>query len=73
MSPKLPRLRSAEVVRLLQSCGFVKDHQTGSHAVFRHPDGRRTTVPMHQGKTLGLGLLRQILRDADINPNSIRR
>jgi predicted RNA binding protein YcfA (HicA-like mRNA interferase family) len=73
MSPKLPHLPPREVVRLLEKHGFVKDHQRGSHAVYRHPDGRRVTVPMHQGRTVGLGLLRQILRDADIDPDSLRR
>lgn len=45
MSPKLPHLKSKEVVRLLKEHGFEKDRQVGSHAVFLHPDGRRTTVP----------------------------
>lgn len=72
MSPKLPHLRATEVVRLLESHGFVKDHQTGSHAVFRHPSGRRTTVPMHAGRTIGIGLLRQILHDAGIAPEELR-
>ena len=71
MSAKLPHLTSREVVRLLVDHGFEKDHQTGSHAVFRHADGRRTTVPMHTGRTLGIGLLRQILRDGDIDPEDL--
>jgi predicted RNA binding protein YcfA (HicA-like mRNA interferase family) len=58
---------------LLESHGFVWDHQKGSHAVFYHRDGRRTTVPMHGHRTIGVGLLRQILRDADVNPNELRK
>jgi len=73
MSAGLPRFTSSEVVRLLRAHGFDKDHQTGSHAVFRHTDGRRTTVPMHSGRTLGVGLLRQILRDAEIDPEDLRK
>jgi predicted RNA binding protein YcfA (HicA-like mRNA interferase family) len=73
MSPKLPHLKSKEVVRLLKEHGFEKDRQVGSHAVFLHPDGRRTTVPMHGTRTVGIGLLRQILRDADIDPASLRK
>jgi predicted RNA binding protein YcfA (HicA-like mRNA interferase family) len=72
MSPKLPRLRSKELVRLLESRGFVRDHQTGSHAVFRHADGRRVTVPMHTGRTVGVGLLRRILADAGIDSDQLR-
>jgi predicted RNA binding protein YcfA (HicA-like mRNA interferase family) len=73
MSPRLPHLKSKEVVRLLKEHGFEKDRQAGSHAVFLHPDGRRTTVPMHGTRTVGIGLLRQILRDADIDPTSLRK
>jgi len=28
---------------------------------------------MHASRTIGIGLLRQILRDADIDPNEVRR
>jgi len=73
MSPKLPHLTAREVVRLVESRGFEYDRQTGSHAVYRHPDGRRATIPMHSSRTIGVGLLAQILRDADIDPNDIRR
>jgi len=73
MSPKLPHLKPREVVDLLKNHGFEKDRQVGSHAVYLHSDGRRTTVPMHEGRTIGIGLLRRILRDADIDPNSVRK
>jgi len=73
MSPKLPHLTSRDVVRLIEERGFVFDRQTGSHAVFRHPDGRRVTVPMHSARTIGVGLLAQILRGAEIDPDDIRK
>lgn len=73
MSPKLPHLTSREVVRLLEACGFSKDRQVGSHAVYYHPDGRRVTVPIHSGRTVGIGLLRQVLKDAEIDPSSLRK
>ena len=31
-----------------------------------HSDGRVTVVPVHAGETLGPGIMRQILRDADL-------
>lgn len=40
--------------------------QRGSHARFRHEDGRVVTVPIHQGQDIGRGLLRKILRDAEL-------
>ncbi|NLV44230.1 MAG: type II toxin-antitoxin system HicA family toxin [Candidatus Hydrogenedentes bacterium] len=73
MSPHLPHLTSREVVRLVESKGFSFDRQKGSHAVYRHPDGRRVTIPMHASRTVGVGLLLQILRDADINPDGLRK
>jgi predicted RNA binding protein YcfA (HicA-like mRNA interferase family) len=42
------------------------DRQSGSHAVFIHPDGRRTTVPLPGKRDLAKGLLRQIMRDAEL-------
>ena len=32
----------------------------------RHVDGRVTTVPVHKGQDIGRGLLRKILRDAEL-------
>jgi predicted RNA binding protein YcfA (HicA-like mRNA interferase family) len=34
----------------------------GSHHRPQHPDGRRTTVPVHVGETIGVGLLGKILK-----------
>ena len=72
MSPRLPHLTSREVVQLVEAQGFQFDRQKGSHAVYRHPDGRRVTIPIHASRTLGVGLLLQILHDADINPDDLR-
>jgi len=32
----------------------------------KHPDGRIVTVPVHAGQDIGRGLLRKILRDAEL-------
>ena len=73
MSPRLPQLTSREVVQLVEAQGFQFDRQKGSHAVYRHPDGRRVTIPVHASRTLGVGLPLQILHDADIYPDDLRR
>jgi predicted RNA binding protein YcfA (HicA-like mRNA interferase family) len=57
--PKLPVLKPHEV----NSLGFVEVRQRGSHKQFRHPDGRGTTVPFHQGRDISPVLLRKIARD----------
>jgi predicted RNA binding protein YcfA (HicA-like mRNA interferase family) len=54
------------LISILKRRGFALDHQSGSHAIFIHPDGPRTTVPIHGKRDLGKGILRQIMRDADL-------
>ncbi len=48
------------LVAILNKHGFVLDRQSDSHAIYIHPDGRRTTVPVHGKRDLGKGLLLQI-------------
>jgi predicted RNA binding protein YcfA (HicA-like mRNA interferase family) len=66
VSPKLPAVNSRTVISALKKQGFVLDRQSGSHAVYIHPDGRRTTVPIHGKHDLGKGILHQIMKDADL-------
>lgn len=63
---KLPVLKPQEVVTILNKLGFTESRQRGSHKQFRHPDGRRTTVPVHQGRDISPILLRQIAKDVDL-------
>lgn len=62
---RLHPVRAREVIRFLESLGFVQVRQKGSHKFFRHPDGRTATVPDHRGEDLGRGILAKILRDAE--------
>jgi predicted RNA binding protein YcfA (HicA-like mRNA interferase family) len=67
VSPKLPRIACRELIRVLQRAGFEEQRQRGSHLTMRRPsDGRRVTIPVHEGRTIPPGTLRAILRDADI-------
>ena len=59
----VPVLKPTEVCRLLEHHGFALTRQRGSHAQYRHPDGRGTTVPLHKGRDIAPPLLRQIARD----------
>jgi predicted RNA binding protein YcfA (HicA-like mRNA interferase family) len=65
---RLHPVRAREVVRYLESLGFVQVRQKGSHKFFRHADGRTVTVPDHNGEDLGRGILAKILRDAGVKP-----
>ena len=71
MSPHLPALTGQQVLAVLHRQGFVAVRQSGSHVILRHADGRRTTVPVHARRTLGRGLLRQIMRDTDLTVDDL--
>jgi len=64
--PRLPRLRGREVLVALRRAGFVVLRVKGSHHFLRHPDGRRTVVPIHSGEIIGPGLLNKILKDVEV-------
>ena len=65
--PKLPVLKAKELIRVLTRLGFYKHHQVGSHAQFKHSDGSRVTVPIHQGKDIGRKTLKGIIGDLDLS------
>ena len=65
---RLHAVRARDVIRFLESLGFIQVRQKGSHKFFRHQDGRTATVPDHQGEDLGRGILAKILRDAGVKP-----
>jgi predicted RNA binding protein YcfA (HicA-like mRNA interferase family) len=46
---------------------FVSVRQKGSHAIFRHPNGRRVTIPIHGSKEPGPAPFKQILKDLNIS------
>lgn len=68
---KLASIRPKDLVRALAKLGFYKHHQVGSHATFKHTDGRRVTIPMHN-REFKKGLLHGILKDADVTIEEIK-
>ena len=67
---KLPKLTGKELAKIAIKLGFIFDHQTGSHMVFKHPDGRKTTIPHHSGEEICPGLLTKIIKyDLKISRN----
>jgi predicted RNA binding protein YcfA (HicA-like mRNA interferase family) len=64
---RLPSLTGEQVVKALGKAGFQVLRQRGSHVYLKHPDGRATVVPVHKGESLGRGLLRKIMQDADLS------
>jgi predicted RNA binding protein YcfA (HicA-like mRNA interferase family) len=67
MNPKLPVVSGRQVVRALERVGYRVVRQKGSHIRLRDesdPNHLPVTVPDH--RTLKPGLLRRILRDANL-------
>ena len=60
--PKLPNLTGKELGKIVEKFGFKHSHTTGSHMVYKHPDGRKTTIPHHAGEEIGPGLLNKIIK-----------
>ena len=65
MSPALPVLSGAEVVRVLERAGFAQVSQRGSHVKLRGTSGRVVIVPLHD--QLARGTLRSIVRQAGLS------
>lgn len=64
---KLIPISGRRMCKLLEKLGFEKIHQKGSHCRFKHQDGRITVVPVHSNEELGKGLLKEILKQINLN------
>lgn len=72
MSPKLPVISGANLIRALAKFGYVAVRQKGSHVRLRHssdPQRLPVTVPLHN--EIAFGTLRRILRDAAISVDEL--
>ena len=64
---RLPRIRATEAISALRKAGFELLRVKGSHHVLARPGGAMIVIPVHAGEDLGPGLLRQILREAELS------
>ncbi|NEO72096.1 type II toxin-antitoxin system HicA family toxin [Moorena sp. SIO3H5] len=53
--------------KVAKQLGFQKVRQKGSHARWKHPDGRSTTIPVHGNAEIGGWLFREILKQLGIS------
>jgi predicted RNA binding protein YcfA (HicA-like mRNA interferase family) len=60
-------ISAKKMVTILRKLGFILDRQRGSHAFYKHADGRCVVVPMHTGEDLSKGLIREILHSIDLS------
>jgi len=59
-----------ELFRLLKKEGWFEVRQKGSHVIMQHPESaEQLTVPYHAGKEVKKGLLKALLKQANIKTN----
>lgn len=70
---KPPVLKAKKLIKIVEKLGFVNTRNRGSHFFFKHRNGRTTVIPVHSGKTIGLGLMRNILKDMGMSVDEFRK
>lgn len=62
----LHNVTGKNLIRFIQSLGYICERQNGSHKIFINQQARAITVPFHTKKTIKTGLLCKILKDIGI-------
>jgi len=68
---KFPSVTGAQLIKALRKVGFEVVRIKGSHHRVEHPDGRKSTIPVHGKEILGPGILLKILRDVEMTRNDL--
>jgi predicted RNA binding protein YcfA (HicA-like mRNA interferase family) len=63
----LTQVSGKNFCKILEKLGFKKIYGKGGHVRFKHPDGRRTVVPVHGNEKLGKGLILEILKQIKLS------
>ena len=59
---RLRSLSARKLIRALKKDGFYEERRKGALRLFKHPNGRRTTIHLHNmGQTFALGTLKAII------------
>ncbi len=70
--PRLPRPSGRELAKVLEAAGFVRRRVRGDHASYHNPvTGRITTVQL-TNRSLPVGTVAKILRDAGLTGEHLR-
>jgi predicted RNA binding protein YcfA (HicA-like mRNA interferase family) len=72
MSSAIPSLPDIKVVRALERAGFKVTRVRGSHYMMRHPYGRSVPVPVHPGRDMPKGTLRNVLSIIGMDVDEMR-
>jgi predicted RNA binding protein YcfA (HicA-like mRNA interferase family) len=65
--------KAKDLQKVANVLGFQKIRQKGSHARWKHPDGRATTIPIHGNSEIGNWLFYEILKQLGITEEDFRR
>ena len=61
---RLRSLRARRLIRALKKDGFYEERSKGALRLFKHQDGRRTTIHLHNmGQTFAVGTLKAIIEE----------
>ncbi len=66
MTPKIPVVSGLNCIKALRKIGYQEVRQKGSHIRLKDLNGKLPSITVPDHNELGPGLLRKILRDADL-------
>lgn len=62
-----PSVKAKDFIKVVEKLSFYFDRQKGSHAIYKHNDGRRVVIPIHSGKDIKQGTLTGMIQDVGID------
>ena len=66
--PKLNIISTKKMMKILKLLGFELIRTKGSHHFFfNSKTGKTTTIPVHGNEDLGVGIVKEILRDIELD------
>jgi predicted RNA binding protein YcfA (HicA-like mRNA interferase family) len=65
--------KAKDLQKAAKKLGFQMVRQKGSHARWKHPDGRATTIPIHGNSEIGSWLFYEILKQLGITEEDFCR
>ena len=73
MTPKWSNLNSDDIVKKLVSKGFKRTKQKGSHAYYYDKHAAFAVVPMHKGRNLSKGVIRNIMKTSGLTKEDLEK
>lgn len=72
--PKLTPISAKKMIKILHVLGFELLRIKGSHHFYQNDEsGKTTVVPLHNNEVLGVGILKEILKDINLSIDDYER